>query len=273
MRWPRVLSPRFARRAADADLHDAARRMRSPVNTPGTAASVTADESKDGVPARSAKALAGDTGIDLGHPPRTPGRHEIVTILDQRTPTGTSAVIEHADESSYVLRLTHAVPLPAQAPVRWFDGKAAWQALADLDRIDTHRVRCQILPPHTWQPAPVRRSTRAPLDASRLLVRIVSSNALAGGRRVATLCLDISAVGCRATWPGQPPRVGDTVDLTWDAGGARDQLELGWVAARVSRLISLPTGASEVCFSFEVTKATQAARIRTWHERWLQQAG
>jgi hypothetical protein len=205
-------------------------------------------------------------------PPGSPTRHDRLEIVDQSRATRIGAIVESADSGHFVLRLEQATRLPEEALVRWFDGSTAWQAMARLEHTDSSSVSCHIEPPHAWQPTPVRRSQRA-VAGSGLLARIVSSSVLPGGRRVHTVCLDLSATGCRATWPGRTPQLGDTVDLTWDVGHSSGAIELGWVAARVARIIPLASGEREVCFSFVVTKATQAARIRAWHRAWLKQHG
>lgn len=143
--------------------------------------------------------------------------------------------------------------------------------MASLEHLDASRVSCQIKPPYTWEPAPARRSPRADVDQSQLLVRIASSSVLTSGRRAQTVCLEVSATGCRAAWTGRTPRVGDTVDLSWEHGGeSRGVVELGWIAARVARIITTRSGTQEVCFRFEAMRSTQAARIRAWHQAWLQ---
>ena len=85
------------------------------------------------------------------------------------------------------------------------------------------------------------------------------------------VCLDVSETGCRATWPDRIPRVGDAVNLTWDVGDRLPgTVEVGWVAARVVRVIAQASGAVQVCFDFETTTLAQVARIRACHQAWLQ---
>jgi hypothetical protein len=199
-----------------------------------------------------------------------PAIDDDVQIVDRRAGTLLGARVESAEDGCFVLRLEQANAVPDEAPVRWFDGTTAWEAVARLKDSGASRVSCQIVPPNSWQPTPKRRSTRVRADDVRLLARVVSSGALQGGRRVQTECLDISATGCRARWPGRNPLVGDTLDLTWDIGGGPRTAEIGWVAARVARVIPLDSGHREVCFDFVVTKETQAARIREWHSAWLE---
>jgi hypothetical protein len=102
-----------------------------------------------------------------------------------------------------------------------------------------------------------------------MLVKIVNSTVLAKGRRVHAVCLDISDSGCRASWPGRTPLVGDAVDVAWDVGDWQGNEEPGWVSARVARIVALPFGARQVGFTFEIADAGQAARVRTWHQSWL----
>jgi hypothetical protein len=197
-------------------------------------------------------------------------RHR-VEVIDRLSAARIHAVVERAGDREFVLQLEQATRVPEEAPLRWFDGDTAWHAIASLEQLDATHVSCRIEPPSTWEPTPTRRSLRANVHESRLLVRIASSSVLASGRRAHTVCLEASATGCRATWIGQPPRVGDTVDLSWEHGdGSRGAVELGWIAARVARIITRRSGTLEVCFSFETTRSTQAARIRAWHQAWLQ---
>jgi hypothetical protein len=207
------------------------------------------------------------------HPLPTGGMkaHDRVEIIDRISARRVRALVESAAGESSVLRLEQAAHVPEAAPVRWFDGVKAWQATAHFEHIDATRVRCQLTPANTWQPAFTRRSQRVRVGESQLLVRIAWSGTIPGGRRARTECLEASATGCRATWSGQMPRVGDTVDLSWDSGGqSRGANELGWIAARVVRVIPRTTGLNEVCFGFETTKSTQAARIHRWYRTWLQ---
>jgi hypothetical protein len=203
----------------------------------------------------------------------TPGARDRVEIIDGERATRAGAIVEDADDGRLLLRLEQAVSVPEQALVRWFDGSRAWQATARFERADSSRVICRVTA-NDWQPTHTRRSTRASAANAELLARIVSSNVLPGGRRVHTECLDVSATGCRATWPGRAPRVGDTVELMWDLGDARGgaRIELGWLAARVARVIPMASGEQEICFTFEVTRATQAARVRAWHRAWLERS-
>ena len=108
----------------------------------------------------------------------------------------------------------------------------------------------------------MRRSLRAPVDNSPMLVKVVSSTVLAKGRRIHAVCLDISDSGCRASWPGRTPLVGDAVDVAWDVGDWQAEDEPGWVSARVARIVALPFGARQVGFTFEIADADQAARVR-----------
>ena len=201
-----------------------------------------------------------------------PGVRDRVEIVDRLGGARADAIVESADDGQLVLRLEHSIDIPEQVLVRWFDGSTAWQATARLERTDQSRVSCRIVPPQVWEPTSVRRSIRAPAADAGLLARVVSSSVLPGGRRVHTACLDVSATGCRASWPGRPPRVGDTFELTWDVGDPLVGIELGWVAARVARIVSLASGEQEIGFTFEVTRAIQAARVRAWHRAWLERS-
>jgi hypothetical protein len=208
---------------------------------------------------------------EQSHAPAAPQADDRVEIIDQGSARRLGACVESASGSIWVLRIEQATRVPEEAPVRWYDGTTAWQAMAQLEQIDPTSVRCTIVPPHVWELAPVRRSERVHTGEAQLLVRIVSSGALPGGRRVHTECLDASATGCRAAWPGQTPRVGDAVELTWDTGGrSPGAMELGWVAGRVVRVIHRPAEASDVCIDFKTSTSTQAARLYRWHQAWLQ---
>ena len=197
--------------------------------------------------------------------------YDRVEIIDRLAAWRVHALVESTSGADCVLRLERASLVPEAAPLRWFDGTQAWRTTAYLEPIDATRVRCRLMPAERWEPTSARGSPRVRIGESRLLVRIVSSSTIPSGRRVHAECLDASATGCRATWPGQTPRVGDSVDLTWDiAGQTRRARELGWIPGRVARVIPRSAGAYEVGFSFETTKSTQVARIRSWHQTWLQ---
>jgi hypothetical protein len=202
-------------------------------------------------------------------PVRLPAVYDRVEIVDQVAATRAAAMVEAVEEDLVVLRLDGAlIGTLSELELHWFDGVRAWTSTGRVEQLEATRLRCWV-PPQSWEPVSERRSLRVPADQSQMLVRIVSSRYLGGGRRVHARCVDVSELGCRAAWSGSLPSVGDCVDLTWDAGAGRSATELGWVAARVVRVVPLPSGHSEVAFSFSVTKATQAARIRAWHQDWL----
>ena len=123
--------------------------------------------------------------------------------------------------------------------------------------------------PTEWEPAPVRQSLRATVGNSPILVKIVDESRLAAPRTVHAVCLDISASGCRSTWPGQPPSAGDRVEIAWEVGSGYDVDEPQWVSARVVRIIELPFGKRQIGFRFELAEEAHASRVREWHQTWL----
>jgi hypothetical protein len=109
------------------------------------------------------------------------------------------------------------------------------------------------------------------VDNAPLLVRILNSGALGKGRQVHALCLDISDSGCRASWPGRPPVVGDAVELTWELRDWHAEAEPGWVPALVVRIVPLPFGRQQVGLQFQIGDAIQAAHVRAWHRTWREE--
>lgn len=205
---------------------------------------------------------------DTPQSPKGPDAFDVVEIVDRLTASHVSATVESANDSDFILRLSHEAVLPEEAHLRWFDGASAWQAIVQLRRLGETRVGCELAPSSEWEVAPARRSVRAPVENAPLVVRIVASKVLARGRRVHAVCVDISDTGCRANWPGGIPRVGDAIDVAWDAeiSGAAPE----WVPARVSRIIPRRFGAHHVCFSFDLADPRHAALVRAWHQSWLQ---
>jgi hypothetical protein len=203
--------------------------------------------------------------------PAAPAARDVVEIVDEDSRVRVAATVESADDGRYVLRLERATSLPVEAPVRWYDGSTAWQAVSRLERLDETSVTCQLAPPPDWAPAPVRQSLRTAVDNAPILVRVVESTALANGRRVHAICVDISASGCRASWPGAAPLVGDLVEVAWDVADWEAESEAGWIRARVVRIITRPFGARQVGLRFEIANATQAASIRGWYQAWLEE--
>ena len=202
--------------------------------------------------------------------PAPPAAGDVVEIVDRLSGTRITAVVEAApDDRRYLLRFERAHKVPDEAHVRWFDGDTAYQAIAKLKPVDDTSSECELAPSDEWEEAQVRRSLRAPVDNSPMLVKMVSSTVLAKGRRIHAVCLDISDSGCRASWPGRTPLVGDAVDVAWEVGDWQAEDEPGWVSARVARIVALPFGARQVGFTFEIADADQAARVRTWHQAWL----
>jgi hypothetical protein len=200
------------------------------------------------------------------HPPNGPAAFDVVEIVDRLSASRVSASVESANDRTFVLRLSHEASIPDEAHLRWFDGASAWQAIAELQRLDESRVSCELAPSHEWEAAPARRSVRAPVENSPLLVRIVESKVLARGRRLHAVCVDVSDSGCRANWAGATPRVGDAVDVAWEDAGRHGPR---WVPARVARIIPRPFGAHHVCFSFAIADPAHAALVRDWHQTWL----
>ena len=184
--------------------------------------------------------------------PAAPAAGDVVEIVDRLSGVRVTAVVESAIGGPYVLRYDRGSGIPDEAHVRWFDGDTAWQAISKLAALDDTSASCELAPSTEWEPAPVRRSLRAPVDNSPMLVKIVSSTVLAKGRRIHAVCLDISDSGCRASWPGRTPLVGDAVDVAWDVGDWQADDEPGWVSARVARIVALPFGARQVGFTFEI---------------------
>ena len=202
--------------------------------------------------------------------PAPPAAGDVVEIVDRLSGTRITAVVEAApDDRRYLLRFERAHKVPEEAHVRWFDGDTAYQAIAKLKPVDDTSSECELAPSDEWEEAQVRRSLRAPVDNSPMLVKMVSSSVLAKDRRIHAVCLDISDSGCRASWPGRTPLVGDAVDVAWEVGDWQAEDEPGWVSARVARIVALPFGARQVGFTFEIADADQAARVRTWHQAWL----
>ncbi len=206
---------------------------------------------------------------EIPNTPAAPAAGDVVEIVDRLSGQKVTAVVESASDGPYVLRFDRVYSIPDEVHVRWYDGDTAWQAISKLAAITDTSATCELAHSRDWEPAQVRRSLRAPVDNSPMLVKIVSSTVLAKGRRVHAVCLDISDSGCRASWPGRTPLVGDAVDVAWDVGDWEADNEPGWVSARVARIVALPFGARQVGFTFEIADADQAARVRTWHQSWL----
>ena len=198
---------------------------------------------------------------DQSTTPSPPAAGDVVEIVDRISGSRITAVVEPRRPSSLSAALRSRPQGPDEAHVRWFDGDTAYQAISKLGPRRDQR-HCELAPSGEWEQAQVRRSLRAPVDNSPMLVKMVSSTVLAKGRRIHAVCLDISDSGCRASWPGRTPLVGDAVDVAWDVGDWQAEDEPGWVSARVARIVALPFGARQVGFTFEIADADQAARVR-----------
>ena len=201
--------------------------------------------------------------------PAGPAEFDSVAIVDRLSGSRLKATVESVHGGSFVLQLEHEAGIPEEAFLRWFDGASAWQGIAQMHRIDESHVRCELAPSDEWQEAPARRALRARVDNAPLLVRL-----LPGGRRVHTVCVEISDSGCRANWLGDTPFVGDRVEITWELEPSGSETPRR-VPARVARIIPRPFGAHHVCFAFATADPEQAARVREWHrasirENWQQ---
>ena len=192
--------------------------------------------------------------------PAGPVEFDSVEIVDRLSSSRLSARVESADRDSFVLHLEYEAGIPEEALLRWFDGGSAWQAIAQMKRIDESHVACELAPSDEWQAAPTRRSLRVRVDNVPLLVRL-----LPGSRQVHTVCVEISDSGCRANWLGETPQVGDAVDITWEIPAASSAAPER-VPAKVARIIARPFGAHHVCFAFNVADPRHAELVRGWHQ-------
>jgi PilZ domain-containing protein len=209
--------------------------------------------------------------VSVGQPlPAPPVAYDVVQIIDQSTATRLNAIVRSVDADQYVLHLEQPGSVPREAPVRWFDGHTAWQAVSKLERIDETSVNCQLAPAPEWEAAPVRQSLRAPVDNAPILAR-VSQQGQTRGRLVHAVCLDVSASGCRVSWPGSTPGVGHRVELAWDIGDWQSASQPDWIPARVARIVPMPFGTRQVGFAFEMLDADQVSRVRAWYHSWLEQ--
>jgi hypothetical protein len=203
--------------------------------------------------------------------PGAPVAGDRVEIIDLLSEARVTAVVESTHQGNYVLRFARGAVIPDEARVRWYDGNAAWQALSQVERIDETRSSFVLAVVRDWEPAPIRRSLRAPVDSSPILVKILTSAVLPHDLRIHAICVDISDSGCRAKWPGLAPKIGDSVAVAWDIGEWSAEEESVWVPAHVVRVAGLPFGARQVGFTFETADAVQAARVRAWRQVWLQE--
>ena len=194
----------------------------------------------------------------------------MVEIVDRISGVRVTAVVESASDT-YVLRYDRGSKLPDEAHVRWFDGDTAWQAVSRIEHVDATSVNCQLAPPPEWEPAPVRKSLRAAVANSPILVRTVDEDRSATSRPRHAVCLDISASGCRATWPGPAPATGGLVEIAWEVGESACDEEPHWIPARVARIVEMPFGTRQIGFAFELADPSQTSRVREWHQAWLRE--
>jgi hypothetical protein len=203
--------------------------------------------------------------------PEAPAQEHVVEVIDPDTGHRVTAAVESANEGQYLLRFDLGVPMPLNAILHWDDGERGWQTRTRLERLDETRARWQIAPSDEWEPAPTRRSLRTAVSNAPMLVAIVESGSLRKDQRIHTVCLDVSDSGCRTSWPGPPPLVGDAVQVAWDVSNGPDSKDPEWIQARVARITPLPFGARHVGLRFEIADSAQAARIHAWAHSWLEE--
>ena len=75
---------------------------------------------------------------DTPQSPKGPDAFDVVEIVDRLTASHVSATVESANDSDFILRLSHEAVLPEEAHLRWFDGASAWQAIVQLRRLGRH---------------------------------------------------------------------------------------------------------------------------------------
>jgi hypothetical protein len=205
---------------------------------------------------------------DDRHEPAAPARHDVVEVTDLATGHRVTAAVEDASDERWSLLFDLASAAPQDASVHWDDGEVGWQARARLESIEDTTARFRIASAGEWEPAPVRRSLRTPVDNSPMLVRVTESSALRAGQRIHVVCLDISDSGCRLSWPGRTPRVGDTVEVTWETNTWHHE-DPEWIPAQIARIDALPFGAKHVGVRFDLSTPIDAVRVHRWSRRWL----
>ena len=115
-----------------------------------------------------------------------------------------------------------------------------------------------------------RRDSRAPAGRSPILVRTQGETQFTKGQRSRAVCLDFSESGCRTTWHGAPPFVGDHVQLAWGVEDtAERQAEATWVEAYVTRVLTMSFGVRQVAFAFKPADLQQVRRVRDWRDHWM----
>jgi hypothetical protein len=204
------------------------------------------------------------------HRPAAPETHDAVEVIDVQTGHRVTAAVEDASGGTWQLLFDLAAAIPHDAALHWDDGDVGWQATAHLEHLEATTATYRVASSSDWQPSPVRRSLRTPVDNWPMLVRVSKSAALAEGRRVHAVCLDISDSGCRVSWPATPPLVGDAVAVTWETSHWGDR-EGEWFPARVARVTALPFGVKHVGLQFIITDSTHALHAHRWSSVWHQE--
>ena len=115
-----------------------------------------------------------------------------------------------------------------------------------------------------------RRDSRAPAGRSPILVRTLGEGQFTQGQRSRAVCLDFSESGCRTTWHGKPPFVGDAVQLAWGVEeNVERQAEPLWVEAYVTRVLTMSFGVRQIAFAFKPADLQQVRRVRDWRDHWM----
>ena len=203
--------------------------------------------------------------------PAAPAQDHVVEVIDPHTGYRVTAAVEITNNHQHLLRFDLGAPIPLDAILHWDDGDLGWQTRTRLEPLDESHAKWQLPPSDEWEPAPTRRSLRTPVGNAPMLVRIIESSSLRKEQRIHTVCLDVSDSGCRTSWPGQPPLVGDTVEVAWEVDNRHDDSDPQWIQARVARITALPFGARHVGLRFEITEPAQSARVHAWAHHWLQE--
>lgn len=221
---------------------------------------------------KSTVASADNATVSKKRPaPVAPDQDDVVEVIEPDTGYRVTAAVESADEHHYLLRFDLGVPIPLDAILHWDDAELGWQTRTRLERLDETSARWQIAPTNEWERAPTRQSLRTPIGNAPMLVRIIESGSLRKDQRIHTVCLDVSDSRCRVSWPGQPPLVGDALEVAWEVGNWHEASDAEWIQARVARITALPFATRHVGFRFEITDQAQATRIRAWAHAWLQE--
>lgn len=173
-----------------------------------------------------------------------------------------AAVISWSDTVGVVRPQDGGVPAGEDVFMRWLDAEGdAWHAQAVSGAADATGDALALRLMSGWQRVAARRAVRIPTPRRRVRCELEA-------RCLDLVGIDVSLTGCRASGIGEPPGMGDLVQIAAESGTYETPR---WINARVVRVALHPFRRYEVGFLFEPESDDEHAAVADWRDMALRE--